>query len=51
MSTANNIISNQSLTTSGFGIHKSEIGQEITLFCNILGPIDGTSPTIQFTLQ
>lgn len=44
-------LDNRTLTTSGQVPLDHEDGQQTVLFWNIAGPITGTLPTIQFTLQ
>lgn len=51
MGSANIIHSNVTLTTNGNGIHRDISSPQVILFWNILGPITGSSPGIQFTMQ
>jgi hypothetical protein len=51
MSVIVSILSNQTITSSGSAIFENDHAQEMVLFWNIQGPITGTLPTIQFSLQ
>ena len=38
------------VTASGSGVLRGDIGQEVTLFWNVSGAVTGTTPTITFTM-
>ena len=44
------LLSAATVTASGSGILRGDIGQEVTLFWNISGAVTGTTPTITFTM-
>lgn len=45
------IHNNDTIVASGQAVHRGDPEQEIVLLWNITGPVTGTSPTIQFTIQ
>ena len=47
----NAILSDQIVVSTGTYLYNVNTGHETILFWNITGPITGTLPTIQFTLQ
>jgi hypothetical protein len=51
MSTAASIFNNATVTISGSTLLRIDQDQQISLFWNIRGPVLGTLPTIQFTVQ
>lgn len=44
------LLTASNVSTSGSGILRGDIGQEVTLFWNITGSVTGTTPTITFTM-
>lgn len=51
MGVVNAILDDDTVISSGQAVHRGDPGQEVVLLWNITGPITGTLPTIQFTLQ
>ena len=45
------ILLNQTVTLSGSFVYEVDQNQQILLYWNIIGPVTGTLPTIQFTMQ